>query len=56
MEKQKGITLKDLTKEEDFPFQLNWIRVENTKTENLHAEFLPFEQKDGKRFKNPVRP
>lgn len=45
-----NLTLADLEKEEDFPYQLNYIRVEQTALGKLHAEKICFEQANGAKF------
>jgi UDP-2,3-diacylglucosamine pyrophosphatase LpxH len=49
------LKLEDLAKEEDFPYQLNYIRVEPTDTGSLKAELECFEKANGNRF-SPKRP
>ena len=52
IENMQNITLNDLRNEADFPYQLNFIRVEPTATGALQAELHCFEQQDGRRFKS----
>jgi UDP-2,3-diacylglucosamine pyrophosphatase LpxH len=56
IEDMQNITLNDLRNEADFPYQLNFIRVEQASTDRLHAELHCFETQDGKRFKGSRRP
>ena len=44
------LKLADLKNEQDFPYQLNYIRVEETSSGNLRADKICFEQADGSKF------
>lgn len=45
-----NLTLADLKREEDFPYQLNYVRVEQPSKGNLRAEMICYEKKDGDRW------
>jgi UDP-2,3-diacylglucosamine pyrophosphatase LpxH len=45
------LKLADLEREEDFPYQLNCVRVEETSSGSLRAEMTCFEEKSGDRFR-----
>lgn len=51
LDKVKNLTLEDLKKEEDFPYQLNFIRVEQLQSGGLRADKICFEEASGDRFK-----
>lgn len=51
MEKLKNVTLNDLKDEEDFPYELNFIRIEQSADNTLAADLYPFDKQDGNRFK-----
>lgn len=44
------LKLEDLKREEDFPYQLNYVRVEEGPSGSLRAEMKCFEQESGDRF------
>jgi UDP-2,3-diacylglucosamine pyrophosphatase LpxH len=44
------LTLEDLKREEDFPYQLNYVRVEEGPSGSLRAEMKCFEEASGARF------
>lgn len=44
------LKLADLEHEEDFPYQLNYVRVEETSNGSLRAEMKCFEEASGERF------
>lgn len=46
-----NLTLEDLRNEEDFPYQLNYIRVEQTASGKLRADSISFEKANGDKFK-----
>jgi len=48
--KMAHLKLADLQNEEDFPYQLNYIRVEQSVSGKLRAEKICFEQASGARF------
>jgi hypothetical protein len=50
LDKVQNLTLKDLEKEDDFPYQLNFIRVEQTPSGALRADKICFEEASGARF------
>ena len=52
----KDLTMKDLEKEEDFPYQLNFIRIEQTQSGKLRADKICFEEGAGERFKPTPKP
>jgi UDP-2,3-diacylglucosamine pyrophosphatase LpxH len=45
------LKLADLEREEDFPYQLNYVRVEETASGSLRAEMTCFEEESGDRFR-----
>jgi len=47
----EGLTLSDLKNEEDFPYQLNYIRVEEATNGNLRGDKICFAANDGRRWK-----
>lgn len=49
------LKIADLMREEDFPYQLNFIRVERTQAGKLHADKICFEEQNGDRFKPTPR-
>jgi UDP-2,3-diacylglucosamine pyrophosphatase LpxH len=51
LDKVKNLTLEDLKKEEDFPYQLNFIRIEQLQSGKLRADKICFEEASGARFK-----
>jgi len=44
------LKIEDLEHEEDFPYQLNYVRVEETSSGSLRAEMKCFEEASGERF------
>lgn len=48
--KMQNLTLQDLKNESDFPYQLNYIRVEQRESGALIARKICFEEQDGARF------
>jgi UDP-2,3-diacylglucosamine pyrophosphatase LpxH len=44
------LKLSDLEHEEDFPYQLNYVRVEENSSGSLRAEMKSFEEASGERF------
>lgn len=56
LDKWPNLTLTDLEKEEDFPFQLNFIRIEQTQTRTLRADKICFEEESGARFAPTPKP
>ena len=52
LEDLNSLTLKDLENDEDFPYQLNFIRIAALKSGNLVSEKICYEQKDGQKFHN----
>ncbi len=48
--KMQNLTLADLKNETDFPYQLNYIRVEQSQGGGLLAEKICVEEQDGARF------
>jgi hypothetical protein len=50
LDKVKNLTLEDLKKEEDFPYQLNFIRIEQLQSGKLRADKICFEEASGARF------
>lgn len=44
------LSLESLRREEDFPYQLNYVRVERTSGGALRADKLTFEHQDGDKF------
>ncbi len=48
-----NLKLKDLENETDFPYQLNYIRVEQGANGGLRADNICYEEQDGARFSNP---
>lgn len=53
-ERAANLSLEDLRREEDFPYQLNYIRVEQTKAGTLRADKITYEEQDGSRFAAPA--
>lgn len=53
LDKIKNLKLDDLKREEDFPYQLNFIRVEQRPSGQLRADKICFEEASGDRF-NPT--
>jgi hypothetical protein len=49
------LTLEDLKDEADFPYQLNYVRVEAGASGALGAEMIPFEERTGFRFGQRLR-
>jgi UDP-2,3-diacylglucosamine pyrophosphatase LpxH len=47
-----SLTMNDLKNEEDFPYQLNYVRVEQTTEGAVGAEMICFQQKQGARFRS----
>jgi UDP-2,3-diacylglucosamine pyrophosphatase LpxH len=45
------LKLEDLKREEDFPYQLNYVRVEEGPSGSLRAEMICFEEESGDRFR-----
>lgn len=56
LDKVKNLTLKDLEREEDFPYQLNFIRIEQTQSGSLKADKICFEEASGDRFAATPKP
>ena len=56
LDKVKNLTLKDLEREEDFPYQLNFIRIEQTQSGSLRADKICFEEASGDRFAATPKP
>jgi UDP-2,3-diacylglucosamine pyrophosphatase LpxH len=52
----KNLTMKDLQNEDDFPYQLNFIRIEQTQSGSLKADKICFEEGAGARFKPTPKP
>lgn len=50
------LSLEDLEKEEDYPYQLNYIRVRETAGGTLRADKICYEEASGKRFAPTPRP
>jgi UDP-2,3-diacylglucosamine pyrophosphatase LpxH len=50
LEKAPNLTLEDLKNEQDFPYQLNYIRVEQSQSGKLRADKCCFEEQSGNRF------
>jgi UDP-2,3-diacylglucosamine pyrophosphatase LpxH len=48
--KAKNLTLADLKREEDFPYQLNYIRVEESSSGKLRASKVCFEKQQGTKW------
>jgi UDP-2,3-diacylglucosamine pyrophosphatase LpxH len=51
-EATESLTMDDLKNEEDFPYQLNYVRVEQSTEGALGAEMICFEQKQGRKFRS----
>ena len=56
LETVRDLTLEDLKKEDDFPYQLNFIRVEQREQGQLRADKICFEEAAGARFKPTPAP
>lgn len=56
LDKVKNLTIKDLEREEDFPYQLNFIRIEQTQSGSLKADKICFEEASGDRFAATPKP
>jgi UDP-2,3-diacylglucosamine pyrophosphatase LpxH len=56
LDKVKNLTLADLENEEDFPYQLNSIRIEQCKSGALRADKICFDEASGARFAPTPRP
>jgi hypothetical protein len=56
LDKVKNLTLEDLKKEEDFPYQLNFIRIEQSQSGKLRADKICFEEAAGERFAATPKP
>lgn len=56
LDKVRNLTLEDLKKEEDFPYQLNFIRVEQSQSGKLRADKICFEEASGDRFAPTPKP
>ena len=52
LEKLENLSLEDLKDEEDFPYQLNFVRIEKNEEGQLISKMVPFESQKGKRFAN----
>jgi len=48
--------MNDLEKEEDFPYQLNFIRIEQSQSGKLRADKICFEEAAGARFAPTPKP
>lgn len=48
--KMQQLKLEDLKNEADFPYQLNYIRIEQSNGGGLRADTICFEEQDGARF------
>ena len=48
--KMQQLKLKDLKNEADFPYQLNYIRIEQSNGGGLRADMICLEEQDGARF------
>jgi UDP-2,3-diacylglucosamine pyrophosphatase LpxH len=51
-----NLTLEDLKNEADFPYQLNFIRIEQSKSGKLRADKICFEEASGARFAPTPKP
>jgi UDP-2,3-diacylglucosamine pyrophosphatase LpxH len=56
LDRVKNLTLKDLEREEDFPYQLNFIRIEQTQSGSLRADKICFKEQSGDRFAATPKP
>ena len=56
LDKVKNLTMKDLEKEADFPYQLNFIRIEQSQSGKLRADKICFEEAAGDRFAPTPKP
>jgi UDP-2,3-diacylglucosamine pyrophosphatase LpxH len=56
LDKVKNLKIEDLEKEEDFPYQLNFIRIEQTQSSKLRADKICFEEAPGERFAPTPKP
>jgi UDP-2,3-diacylglucosamine pyrophosphatase LpxH len=56
LEKNSNLTINDLKKEEDFPYQLNFIRVEQSKAGSLRADKVCFKEQGGTKYEPSPRP
>jgi len=56
LDKVKNLTMNDLEKEEDFPYQLNFIRIEQSQSGKLRADKICFEEAAGARFAPTPKP
>jgi UDP-2,3-diacylglucosamine pyrophosphatase LpxH len=52
MDDMAGLSLADLKNEADFPYALNFVRVEKTSTGNVAAQLHCFARMDGMKFKS----
>jgi UDP-2,3-diacylglucosamine pyrophosphatase LpxH len=50
LDKAPNLTLEDLMREDDFPYQLNYIRIEQSHSGSLRADKICFEEANGDRF------
>jgi hypothetical protein len=48
LDKVAGLRLEDLRREEDFPFELNFVRVELAKDGSLRSELVCHERREGR--------
>ena len=56
LEKAPNLTIDDLKNESDFPYQLNFIRVEQAQSGKLRADKICFEEKSGEKYGATPRP